>query len=111
MFDGYRKHMTHQRRTGGKIGVEVTFTEDMKLATKKGIFLSILQTNIMYILLRRQYVGRGLYLQVQPSTVDGHLLSESGGGGVDGLEKDGNLVQIMTYPTSDTIRPAMHYQV
>ena len=35
VFDGYRnpstKYTTHQRRTGGKIGIEVTFTEDMKL--------------------------------------------------------------------------------
>ena len=35
VFDGYRipstKYTTHQRRTGGKVGIEVTFTGDMKL--------------------------------------------------------------------------------
>ena len=44
VFDGYRspstKHMTHQRRTGGKSGVEVSFNEDMKLTTTKDIFLA-----------------------------------------------------------------------
>ena len=44
VFDGYRNpstnYMTHQRRTGGKSGVEATFTEDMKLTTTKDIFLA-----------------------------------------------------------------------
>ncbi len=43
-LDGYRnpstKCMTQQRRTGGKIGVEVTFIEGMKLMTTKDIFLA-----------------------------------------------------------------------
>ena len=44
VFDGYRnpstKYMIHQRRTGGKIEIEVTFTEDMKLTMSKDIFLT-----------------------------------------------------------------------
>ena len=42
--DGYRipsnKYTTHQRRTGGKVGIEVTFTEDVKLTMSKDVFLS-----------------------------------------------------------------------
>ena len=44
VFDGYRipstKYTTHQRRTGGKVGIEVTFTGDMKLTMSKDVFLS-----------------------------------------------------------------------
>ena len=44
VFDGYRipstKYTTHQRRTGGKVVIEVTFTGDMKLAMSKDVFLS-----------------------------------------------------------------------
>ena len=44
VFDGYRipstKYTTHQLRTGGKVGIEVTFTGDMKLTMLKDVFLS-----------------------------------------------------------------------
>ncbi len=44
VFDGYRipstKYATHQRRTGGKVGIGVTFTGDMKLTMLKDVFLS-----------------------------------------------------------------------
>ena len=44
VFDGYRipstKYTTHQRRTGGKVGTEDTFTGDMKLTMSKDVFLS-----------------------------------------------------------------------
>ena len=44
VFDGYRipsaKYTTHQRRTGGKVGIEVTFTGDVKLTIPKDVFLS-----------------------------------------------------------------------
>ena len=43
-FDGYdemsSKSMTQQRRTGGKAGATVTFSESMKVALKKEVFLS-----------------------------------------------------------------------
>ena len=43
VFDGYRipstKYTTHQRRTGGKVGIEVTFTGDMKLTMSKDVYL------------------------------------------------------------------------
>ena len=49
VFDGYRipstKYTTHQRRTGGKVGIEVTFTGDMKLTMSKDVFLSNVSTN------------------------------------------------------------------
>ena len=41
---GYRipstKYTTHQRRTGGEVGSEVTFTGDVKLTMSKDVFLS-----------------------------------------------------------------------
>ena len=44
VFDGYRipsaKYTTHQRRTGGKVGIEVTFKGDVKLTMSKDVFLS-----------------------------------------------------------------------
>ena len=44
VFDGYgepsTKYKTHQRRPGGKMGAEVSFTEEMKMAQKKNEFLS-----------------------------------------------------------------------
>ena len=44
VFDGYRipstKYTTHQRLTGGKVGIEVTFTGDMKFTMSKDVFLS-----------------------------------------------------------------------
>ena len=44
VFDGYRitstKYTTHQRRTGGEVGIEVTFTGDVKLTISKDVFLS-----------------------------------------------------------------------
>ena len=44
IFDGYRipstKYTTHQRRTGGKFGIEVTFRGDVKLTMSKDVFLS-----------------------------------------------------------------------
>ena len=44
VFDGYgipsTKYTTHHRRTGGKVGIEVTFTGYMKLTMSKGVFLS-----------------------------------------------------------------------
>ena len=44
VFDGYgessTKDMVHQRRAKGQAGVNVTFTEDMKLTMKKASFLA-----------------------------------------------------------------------
>ena len=44
VFDGYRipstKYTTHQRLTGGKVGIEVTFTGYMKVTMSKDVFLS-----------------------------------------------------------------------
>ena len=49
VFDGYRipstKYTTHQRRTGGKVGIEVTFTGDLKLTMSKDVFLSNVSKN------------------------------------------------------------------
>ena len=49
VFDGYRnpstKYVTHQRRTGSKIRVEVTFTEDMSMTTTKDVFLANVTNN------------------------------------------------------------------
>ena len=62
VFDGYRnlstKHMTHQRRTGGKIGVEVIFTEDMKLTTTKYILANVTNKQNFIDMLSR-------YLQIE----------------------------------------------
>ena len=42
VFDGYTststKSMTQERRSGGKVGATVTFTDDMKLTVKKNHF-------------------------------------------------------------------------
>ena len=39
VFDGYKesttKFMTHQRRATGIVGVDVTFTDEMKLVTEE----------------------------------------------------------------------------
>ena len=44
VFDGYHipstKYTTRQRRTGGEVGIEVTFTWDVKLTMSKDVFLS-----------------------------------------------------------------------
>ena len=44
VFGGYlipsTKYTTHQRLTGDKVGIEVTFTGDMKLTMSKDVFLS-----------------------------------------------------------------------
>ncbi|KAJ7391185.1 hypothetical protein OS493_019316 [Desmophyllum pertusum] len=46
VFDGYdnstvsTKQMTQQRRSSGKVGTTVTFEEDMKVTTKKDVFLA-----------------------------------------------------------------------
>ena len=44
VFDGYRipstKYTTYQRRTSGEVGIEDTFTGDMKLTMSKDVFLS-----------------------------------------------------------------------
>ena len=44
VYDGYciasTKYTTHQRRTGGKVGIEVTFTRYMTLTMSKDVFLS-----------------------------------------------------------------------
>ena len=44
VFDDYgessTKDMVHQRRAKGQVGVNVTFTEDMKLTVKKASFLA-----------------------------------------------------------------------
>jgi hypothetical protein len=44
VFDGYEglstKNLTQKRRTAGKVGATVTFTEDMKATMKKDQFLS-----------------------------------------------------------------------
>ena len=44
VFDGYHipspKYTTHQRRKGGEVGIEVTFTGDVKLTMSKDVFLS-----------------------------------------------------------------------
>ena len=44
VFDSYRipstNYTTHQRRTGVYVGIEVTFTGDMKLTMSKDVFLS-----------------------------------------------------------------------
>ena len=44
VFDGYRipstKYTTYQRLTGGEVGIEVTFTGDMKLTMSKDVFFS-----------------------------------------------------------------------
>ena len=81
VFDGYRnpstKYMTHQRCTDSKIGVEATFTEDMKLTTTKDIFLANVANKYNFILLRRRDVG----VVKGTVSVDGHLLSEIDRGG------------------------------
>ena len=84
VFDGYRnpstKYMTHQQCTGSKIGVEATFTEDMKLTTTKDIFLANVAIKYNFILLRRLDVG----ILAGTVSVDGHLLSERDRVGMDG---------------------------
>ena len=95
VFDGYRnpstKYMTYQWCTGSKIGVEASFTEDMKLTTTKDIFLADVETNII------SYFCGGemwVYLQVQCQWMGICYPKETEWGW---MEKDGNLVQIMTY--------------
>ena len=60
VFDGYRipstKYTTHQRRTGGKVGIEVTFTGDMKLTMSKEVFLSNVANKQNFIDMLSQYL-------------------------------------------------------
>ena len=81
MFDGYRnpstKYMTYQWCTGSTIGVEASFTEDMKLTTTKDIFLADVANKYNVILLRRRDVD----ILAGTVSVDGHLLSERDGVG------------------------------
>ena len=60
IFYGYlsqsTKHMTHQRRLAGKAGPEVTFTEDMKLTTKKETFLGNLNNKQNFINMLSRYL-------------------------------------------------------
>ena len=53
VFDGYRipstKYTTHQRLTGGKVGIEVTITGDMKFTMSKDVFLSNLANKQNFI--------------------------------------------------------------
>ena len=94
VFGGYRipstKYIAHQRCTGSKIGVEATFTEDMKLTTTKDIFLADVANKYNFILLWRQDVG----ILAGRVSVDGCYLKETEWGW---MEEDGHLVQIMTY--------------
>ena len=45
VVDGYEdyttKFMTHQRRVTGTVGVDITFTDEMKLSQNKDEFLSM----------------------------------------------------------------------
>ena len=50
--------MTHQRRTGGKIGVEERFTEDMKLTTTEDIFLANVTNKQDFIDMLNRYLQR-----------------------------------------------------
>ena len=60
VFVGYgepsTKYMTHQRRTGGKMGAEVSFTEEMKMAQKKNEFLSNVSNKQKFINLLAEYL-------------------------------------------------------
>ncbi|KAK3705553.1 hypothetical protein QZH41_000251 [Actinostola sp. cb2023] len=53
VFDGYdqvsTKNMTQQRRAAGKVGPTVTFSEDMKVTTKKDLFLSNVKNKQRFI--------------------------------------------------------------
>ena len=60
VFDGYRipstKYTTHQRRTGGKVGIEVTFTGDVKLTMSKDVFLSNVANKLNFIDMLSHYL-------------------------------------------------------
>ena len=60
VFDGYRipsnKYTTRQRRTGGKIGIEVTFTGDVKSTMSKDVFLSNVANKLNFIDMLSHYL-------------------------------------------------------
>ena len=60
VFDGYRipstKYTTHQRRKGGKVGIGVTFTGDMKLTMSKDVFLSNVANKQNFVDMLSQYL-------------------------------------------------------
>ena len=67
VFDGYRvtstKYTTHQRRTGGKVGIEVTYTGDLKLTISKDVFLAD-DTDLVILLCYYAYPdGFDLFMQ------------------------------------------------
>ena len=62
VFGGYRipstKYTTRQRRTGGKVGIEVTSTGDMKLTMSKDVFLSNVANKQNFIDMLSHYLQR-----------------------------------------------------
>ena len=67
VLDGYRipstKYTTHQRRTGGKVGIEVTFTGDVKLTMSKDVFLSNVANKQNFIDMLSHYLQLAGYLR------------------------------------------------
>ena len=61
LFDGYQtistKAMTHQRRTGGKLGQQVTFTDEMILTMKKETFMAHPDNKQKFIDMLSQYLN------------------------------------------------------
>ena len=61
-IDGYKesttKFMTHQRRATGIIGVDITFTDEMKLSQKKDEFLSNSHNKQRFVNLLGEYLQR-----------------------------------------------------
>ena len=60
VFDGYEKlstkSMTQRRRTAGKVGATVTFSEDMRITMKKDHFLSNAKNKQLFIMLLSQFL-------------------------------------------------------
>ena len=77
IFDGYKqsstKDMTHQRRTGGKAAIPVTFSDDMKLTMKKDHFLSN-SSNMQYLINMLSRYLQKVGCQTHHSQADADLL-------------------------------------
>ena len=60
VFDGYStpstKDMTHQRRTKGKVGAGVTFTDEMQVTQKKEVFLANKRNKEKFLQMLTEYL-------------------------------------------------------
>ncbi len=74
VFDGYgklsTKDMVHQRRTKGKAGLTVTFSEDIKLTMKKENFLANSTNKQLFINLLGRFLGKKCKIFHAPGDAD-----------------------------------------